>query len=565
MVDTTNLHEPTHSPGESRRRAGAARAVRRWGTSRPHLVLGVALVLLASAFQGSRGLYETDEGRYTDVALTMLDSHDWLVPHLDREHAIFTKPPLTYWALAASFSAFGRNEWAARLPNAIAFVVTGFLVLGLAGRFVPAQPWLGAATWAAMLAPTVAANVVSTDTVLTLWETLAMYAWTQATRAGQRTPRAWTLTMWLAWGLAMLTKGPVGLLPLVALGLALAVAQDARGLRKLIDPVGTACFAVVGLGWYAWICARRPGVLDYFIGYELYGRIFTPIHDRHPQWYGAALVYLPTLAAGALPWTVLAVQRLTKRCLGRRRAETTSTAAVDADRALLLWWLLVPLAVFVLSQSRLPLYVLPLFVPLALLIARTLAAGPPGDWRRSAAGLALGWLLALIGIKGIGAYVPRQSDHDARSFAVRLSQTIALEDVDEIAFVDASPFYGLRLYLDRNVEQIALRSPTTPFASFTSPQLLCDELREHERTVYLVRGQHERRRFEQALRDCGAYRATEIGHLRGFGVLTVAAARHAQSQACCNSLSLSTTPLPQFGISCWKPCIGCSSSQIRAA
>jgi 4-amino-4-deoxy-L-arabinose transferase-like glycosyltransferase len=121
-------------------------------------------------------VFEPDEGRYTDVALTMLDVGVWLVPHLDldRGHEHFTKPPLTYWTLAASFEVFGRNAWAARLPNALAFVLTGLLGLSLARRLVPLDPVLAVVVWATMLGPVVAANIVSTDTILTLCETLAM-------------------------------------------------------------------------------------------------------------------------------------------------------------------------------------------------------------------------------------------------------------------------------------------------------------------------------------------------------------------------------------------------------
>ncbi len=60
------------------------------------------LVLMAFAFQGTRGIYEPDEGRYTATAINMLKSGDWLVPTVDGEHPHLTKPPITYWALAAS-------------------------------------------------------------------------------------------------------------------------------------------------------------------------------------------------------------------------------------------------------------------------------------------------------------------------------------------------------------------------------------------------------------------------------------------------------------------------------
>jgi len=74
------------------------------------------LLTLAFAFQGTRAIWEPDEGRYTATALNMLDSGDWLVPTLDGETPHLTKPPITYWAIAASVAAFGRNEWPRASP-----------------------------------------------------------------------------------------------------------------------------------------------------------------------------------------------------------------------------------------------------------------------------------------------------------------------------------------------------------------------------------------------------------------------------------------------------------------
>jgi hypothetical protein len=77
------------------------------------------LLVFALAFLGSRGLYSPDEGRYTGVALEMLRLGDWLHPHLHPEQPHYTKPPLTYWAIASSVGVLGENEWAARLPIAL--------------------------------------------------------------------------------------------------------------------------------------------------------------------------------------------------------------------------------------------------------------------------------------------------------------------------------------------------------------------------------------------------------------------------------------------------------------
>src|SRR5512139_2973096 len=138
------------------------------------------LFVVAFAFQGTRGIWEPDEGRYSSAGINMHESGDWLIPTVDGEHPHLTKPPMTYWALASSFALFGHNEWAARLPSALAFIGTGLFVFGLGRRLCPARPWLPAAVWALSLAPVAASNVVSTDPLLAFFETAAMFAFVEA-------------------------------------------------------------------------------------------------------------------------------------------------------------------------------------------------------------------------------------------------------------------------------------------------------------------------------------------------------------------------------------------------
>jgi 4-amino-4-deoxy-L-arabinose transferase-like glycosyltransferase len=90
------------------------------------------LALLAFAFQGTRPLSEPDEGRYSNIALQMVDSGDWWVPRLHAQQPHLAKPPQTYWLIAASLTVFGRNEWAVRFPDALAFLITAFLVVDIA-------------------------------------------------------------------------------------------------------------------------------------------------------------------------------------------------------------------------------------------------------------------------------------------------------------------------------------------------------------------------------------------------------------------------------------------------
>jgi len=81
-----------------------------------------------------------------------------------------------------------------------------------------------------------------------------------------------------------MTKGPPGLLPLLAM-IVFLVLHDRPRLRGLFAPSGL----LVSAGRvhvFAIIVARQPDRLAYFVGYEVYGRVFTAAHDRNAQWYG---------------------------------------------------------------------------------------------------------------------------------------------------------------------------------------------------------------------------------------------------------------------------------------
>lgn len=435
------------------------------------------LLVAAFAFQGTRSLWEPDEGRYTAVALHMLDSGDWLVPRLNDEQVHLTKPPLTYWALAASLAAFGRTTWAARLPAALAFVASGLLVLVLARRLVPEARWLAVAVWSGSPLPLLAANVVNTDPLLALWETLAVTAFVLSRDAARRP--AWLLVMWAAFGLGFLTKGPPALLPLLALVGWAAAVEGRRSAAALFPPAGLLLFALLGLSWFAAMLVREPGLLGYFLGDEVLARVFTGLHGRNAQWYGPLAIYLPVLTVAMLPWLpVLGIGRgevagLLSAVAWRRRL------AADPPGALLLLWLLLPLAVFVLARSRMYLYVLPLAVPLSLLLARRLAQRQDqGRSRNLWAGLAI-WLALMLLVKAAVAHLP--SSKDAAAEAAALSSW--LDGADRIVFVGERAHYGLRLYTGLPVEYAPAAGPDGRAGDLAAQ--LCAQAAEHPNALLI--------------------------------------------------------------------------------
>ncbi len=404
------------------------------------LLLAATLVL---AGLGLRGIWESDEGRYAAAAVRMADSGDWLTPRLDLDQPHLTKPPLTYWAIAVSTTLLGRSEFAARLPNAIAFLLTVLLLLRLGPDFAPQRPWLPGLIYATAPVTVLGAGVITTDTLLTLFEVAAVFCWWQS----RREPARWILLMWLAFGLGFMTKGPPALLPLIAISVFHLARGERPALKTLFALPGVAVFLLIGGWWFALLIARDPSLAGWFFGHEFIDRFASRVHDRNPQWYAPITVYLPVLLGGLLPWVLLAWR-------GRRGpwlAESGWWRSQPPDRVWLALWFVLPFIVFCLSQSRQPGYMLPLFAPLALMLGRTLA--PRFDLATIGARAVL--VLAVALTLGLQLWLGQwQYYKDSRALRDLLVAEAGLTASDRVLFVDRWPQWGLRFYLPISIGHV---------------------------------------------------------------------------------------------------------------
>jgi 4-amino-4-deoxy-L-arabinose transferase len=212
------------------------------------------------------------------------------------------------------------------------------------------------------------------------------------------------------------------------------------------------------------------------------------------------------LLVGALPWLGFALAAAGGP-RGAWRAMRDRVRNRDAALLLLLYWFLLPLAVFFLARSRLQLYVLPLFVPMALLLARPLATW--GWLDRGRTGRIAGTTaVALLAAKATLAYYP--ADRDARAMAKAIRQIADLRDVEKIAFVDMKPFYGLRVYLDRAVEGVLITEPGPEYSEFLPEETRCEELAQRERTVFVAKRSGSGP-FLAAVAGCSGLATVEVG------------------------------------------------------
>ncbi len=326
----------------------------------------VALSLAVCMFHlGSFGLWEPDEARYAEIAREMLQSGNLLVPHLNYV-AYVEKPPLLYWLTTLSFWIFGVSEFAARLPVALSAIVgilaTYFFALRAFGR---RHAILAAAILTTTPLYALMAQVLTTDMMLTALVTIATFSLYLHWREGGR----WCWVAYVAMGLAVMTKGPVGAaLPIFSTLLWLTINRELRGaITKFRAVAGLLLMILIAAPWFIVMTVREPGFADfYFIGEHL-RRVFETDYSHSEAFY----FYLPVLAVGLLPWSLL-VPFLTWREVPRNPARSFCVVAAG-----------VTVVAFSCANAKLIPYILPAVPPLAVLIADGLVscAWPATDSR----------------------------------------------------------------------------------------------------------------------------------------------------------------------------------------
>ena len=320
-------------------------------------LLVVASVLLAGLGSPAGGTHP-DEGLYLQAAREMHDRGDWLTPTVDGRPD-FTKPPLLYWAMGASFALFGETLWAARLPIALAALalvwVTGRLARRAAGPEVEPVAILVLGTCLGLLRYG-RVDLMDVPLALALAVGIAV-CW----RVAEGDSRRLLLVAGVAAGAATLLKGPVG--PVLMVVPAVMYLARRRMLVSTLPWIAAAAVIALVLAapWYVAMAQRHgePFVARFF-GTENVGKF------RFPWTTQGEVTLLLTLPVLLLPWTSLV----------RVRGPGSSLA----------WpWVVGLLFLYSLPGLKHPHYVIPALAPLAVLAS----APRPGARRMAAAALIL--------------------------------------------------------------------------------------------------------------------------------------------------------------------------------
>lgn len=387
------------------------------------LIVAVASIVMLVGL-GNTHLWDQDEGYYASAAAEMYARGDAVVPMFNGE-MFGHKPPMMYWGMMAGFEMFGVNELGARFVSAILGAITCVVIYGIAKKLYDAPTGLVAGlAMASSLMFSVASRSATADTHLTLFVSLAFYFWIgDAFRNAREPVRAPYAIRWSTWGLtyammglAVLTKGPIGLLfPMAVIGLFMLTqipirvsAQSSLVSKVLrnIEPYAPIAFvktvwrmrpltgllvvAVIAGPWY-WLVqnATSGKFLEEFIGVHHMGR-FSHAMDNHS---GPFFYYILACLIGMYPWSAFIVP--TCMLWVRQLRDSQSARAT----VFVSCWAGVYLVIFSVASTKLPNYVLPAYPALAIMVARYVAMWVTAPQMIHRGWLQTGWvLLSVVGL-----------------------------------------------------------------------------------------------------------------------------------------------------------------------
>ena len=383
-------------------------------------------------------LFDRDEPRFATAAWEMLRSGDVIVP---RFNSVLRpeKPPMIYWLMDVSYKIFGVSGMAARLPSVLFGTLTLLVVYWMAGRrFGRATGLLSALMLSVASLYFVETRMATADSVLIFFTTVCMAcvweAWDSQTSddgvpklrprvddltdsaggellneshvaARGYVPFGVVLIFWVSLAAGIMTKGvtPIFVLAtMMTLSMTTGRATDlwrdwwkSPGLGRVIH-LPELFFGLVRKGNWGWWRRLRPLmglgvlivlVLPWFIAawHATHGQLIEKMLLRnlvqrtssglqgHGEPFG---FYLLVIWAIFWPWSVLLVPAAYHAI---RRVRGKLVMSIDpSPYQFILAWIIPSWLIFECFVTKMVEYVLPLFIPLAILCADTLVQ----SWHR---------------------------------------------------------------------------------------------------------------------------------------------------------------------------------------
>ena len=270
-------------------------------------VILIALAgLLHVATIGSGDLYSQTEGQYAGAAREMVETYHWLLPTNNGAPRL-QKPPLLYWLIIISFKLFGVNAAAARLPVALAVVVSTALIFLIGEKL--ADYWRGfiaGLIYLSLCGTFLLARIVMPEPVVSAFVAGTIFCAIGGYQR-RRNRRIWFAGFWICSAFACLTKGLLGIAYPATILLILSIFyREARmRFRGLLRWEYLAIFILIVAPWHAWVQWHFPGYFRYQISSEWLGHLRGLTDETHDFLGMPAYQFLVMHLAWWFPWSIV--------------------------------------------------------------------------------------------------------------------------------------------------------------------------------------------------------------------------------------------------------------------
>ncbi len=253
---------------------------------------------------GSIGLVDETEPLFVEAARQMTVTGNWITPYFNGVTR-FDKPPLIYWLMAIAFETIGVNEWAARIPSALAgTVLTGFCFYALKRSTTSIiAPYLGAAIASLNLMTLFFGRLGYSDMLLSVCFGGSLLSFFLGYIESKPNKTRWYFSFYGLMALAVLTKGPVGaVLPSAIVLIFLLWSGNLREeLRAMKLVWGIGLFLLVCVPWYVLAYIQNgDAFINSFFGVHNVERFTTVVNQHSGAWYYHFVLVL----FGFFPWSL---------------------------------------------------------------------------------------------------------------------------------------------------------------------------------------------------------------------------------------------------------------------
>lgn len=323
--------------------------------NRVSVVIALLAALIYMPLLGSVNLFDWDEVNFAEAAREMLVTGEYSFVQINYQ-PFWEKPPLFIWMQALCMHLFGVNAFSARLPNAFAGIVTLVLLFRIGSKVV--NPRFGM-LWTMAFAGSMLPGFYFRSGIIDPWFNLFIFLGVHQLALSTDTfpiPRKRLLLSGLFIGLAVLTKGPVGLLIPSIVIVVYGLWHWRQVKVRWSDPVLFLLpVLLVGFSWFIAELVRGHGhVVSEFIAYNI--RLATKGEAGHVQ----PFFYHPLiLLIGCFPISIIFLT-------GLARKEREGATAYYRWMAVLFW---VVLTVFSIVKTKIVHYSSLTYFPLTFIAA----------------------------------------------------------------------------------------------------------------------------------------------------------------------------------------------------